>query len=194
MKLEQTINRSEKGPGGHVIVGSSADAPIVAEFELLFHEITGITNLLNSLTNQGIMKHLEATNVHHELGGPKSIIFYINVARLFDFLQSRHNPFVIASLNVPLHNIVTQQMVATEVTCRLLKAFETGERLYREFRNERFKAKTFKLSATISKISLPRFAIHVTGDKYLIHKPLKKHATNLKQVAAAQHIVEIKQI
>ena len=47
MKLEKTINRYEKGPGGHVIVGSSGDASIVAEFELLFHEITGITNLLN---------------------------------------------------------------------------------------------------------------------------------------------------
>ena len=191
MKLEQTINRSEKGPGGHVIVGSSGDASIVAEFELLFHEITGITNLLNSLTNQGLMKHFEATNAPNELGGRKSIIFDTNVARLFDFLQSRHNPFVIASLNVPLHNIVTQQMVVSEVTCRLLKAFETGERLYREFRNERFKAKTFKLSATISKINLPRFDIHVTGDKFLIHKSLKKHATNLKQVAAAQHILEI---
>ena len=40
-----------------MIVGSSGDASIVAEFELLFHEITGITNLLNSLTNQGVMKH-----------------------------------------------------------------------------------------------------------------------------------------
>ena len=137
------------------------------------------------------MKHLEATNVHHDLGGRKSIIFDTNVARLFDFLQSRHNRFVITSLNVPLHNIVTQQMVATEVTYRLLKAFKTGERLYQEFRNERFKAKTVKLSATISKISLPRFDIHVTGDKFLIHKPLQKHATNLKQVTAAQHIVEI---
>ena len=55
--------------------------------ELLFHEITGITNLLNSLTNQGIMKHLEATNVHHELGGRKSIIFYTNVARFLIFFS-----------------------------------------------------------------------------------------------------------
>ena len=61
MKFEQTINRSENGPGGHVIDVGSGDASLVAEFELLFHEITGITNLLNSLTNQGIMKHLEAT-------------------------------------------------------------------------------------------------------------------------------------
>ena len=42
-----------------------------------------------------------------------------------------------------------QQMVATEVTCRLLKTFETGERLYQQFRDERFKAKTVKLSAII---------------------------------------------
>ena len=40
IKLEHTINRSEKGPGGHVIVGSSGDASILALFELLFHEIT----------------------------------------------------------------------------------------------------------------------------------------------------------
>ena len=124
MKLGQTINRSEKGPGGHVIVGSLGATSTVAE--LLFHDRTGITNLLNSLTNEGIIKHLEATNVHHELGGRKTIIFYTNVARLFDCLQSQHNQIVITSLNVHLHNIVTQQMVATEVTCRLLKAFKTG--------------------------------------------------------------------
>ena len=58
IKLVQTINKSEKVPDGHVIDGSSGNASIVAEFELLFHEITGITNLLNSLTNEGIMKHL----------------------------------------------------------------------------------------------------------------------------------------
>ncbi len=53
MKLEKTINISEKGPGGHVIVGSSGDPSIVAEFELLFHEITGITNLFNHLITAG---------------------------------------------------------------------------------------------------------------------------------------------
>ena len=59
MKLEQTINWSEKGPGGHVIVGSSGDAAIVAEYELLFHKVTAISNLFNSLTNPGLMGHRE---------------------------------------------------------------------------------------------------------------------------------------
>ena len=31
----------------------------------------------------------------------------------------------------------------------------------------------------------------MTGDNFPIHEPLKKHATNLKQIATAQHIVEI---
>jgi hypothetical protein len=72
MKLEQTINRSEKGPGGHVIVGSSGSESIVVEFELLFHEIARITNLLNNLTNAGLMEHLDTTVLHHELHGQKS--------------------------------------------------------------------------------------------------------------------------
>lgn len=51
MKLKQIVQRSSQGPGGHVILGSSGDAAIVAKFDLLFHEITVITNLLNFLTN-----------------------------------------------------------------------------------------------------------------------------------------------
>ena len=50
MKVEQTIHRVSKGHGGHYVVGATRNAGAVAEFELLFHEIGSITNLLNSLT------------------------------------------------------------------------------------------------------------------------------------------------
>ena len=33
----------------------------MAEFDLLFHEITGISYLFNSLTNARVITHLEAT-------------------------------------------------------------------------------------------------------------------------------------
>ncbi len=46
MKQEQSIYRFSQGPGGHVIVGSSGDAAIVAEFDLLHHEILATHNLL----------------------------------------------------------------------------------------------------------------------------------------------------
>ena len=56
-KVEQTIQRVSKGHGGHYVVGATCNAGAVAEYELLFHEIGSITNLLNSLTTNQSMKH-----------------------------------------------------------------------------------------------------------------------------------------
>ncbi|KAH3846499.1 hypothetical protein DPMN_088800 [Dreissena polymorpha] len=50
MKVEQTIQRVSKAPGGHYVVGETRNAGALAEFELLFHEIGSITSLLNLLT------------------------------------------------------------------------------------------------------------------------------------------------
>lgn len=189
MKLEQTINRSEKGPGGHVIVGSSGDESIVAEFELLFHEITGITNLFNNLTNAGLMARLDATVLHHELHGRKALVFDENVSRLFDFILQRKNPYVV-TMNVPLHNVVTNQMVTTEVKTRLLNALENGEKIYQGYRNERFVLKTVKLSGTITKVKLPRFDTQTDPGKYPTSKP-SKAIISAKQVGTTVRTVEI---
>ena len=45
MRLEELHNRFARGPRGHVIVGSSSNAVVVAEFGLLFHEILAIIHL-----------------------------------------------------------------------------------------------------------------------------------------------------
>ena len=37
MKVEQTIQRVSKGPGGHFVVGATRHTGSVAEFELLYH-------------------------------------------------------------------------------------------------------------------------------------------------------------
>ena len=190
MKLEQTINRSEKGPGGHVIVGCSGDATVVAEFELLFHEITGITNLFKSLTHAGIMSHLDATAVHHELRGGKALLFDNNVRRLFDFLLARQNPFSVTAVHVPLHNLVTNEIVASKIAARLLTALESGEKVYQEYRKERFVQKRVKLSGTISKMSLPYFNTQSCMDTKSAAKPIKATIT-AKHVANAVHDVDI---
>ena len=39
MKVEQTIQRVSKGPGGHYVMGATRNASAVAEFELLFHDL-----------------------------------------------------------------------------------------------------------------------------------------------------------
>ena len=56
---------------------------------------------------------------------------------------------------VPLHNIVTKEVVDPTIQAQLLNALEYGEQEYQAYREERFIIKSKKLSATISKISLP---------------------------------------
>ena len=68
MKVDQTIQKVSKGPGGHFVVGATRNAGSVAEFELLFHEIGCITNLLNHVTTNNSLKHTEC-HLHHTLTG-----------------------------------------------------------------------------------------------------------------------------
>ena len=70
MKPEQSVNRFSQGLGGHVIVDSSGDATFVAEFDLLYHEVLAISNLLQTWTSAKVMNHL-GTTIHHDLSGKK---------------------------------------------------------------------------------------------------------------------------
>lgn len=56
MKVKQTIQRVSKGPVRHYIVGATHNTNAVAEFELLFHEIGMVTDILNYLTNNHTLK------------------------------------------------------------------------------------------------------------------------------------------
>lgn len=188
MKLEQSINRFSKGPGGHVVVGSSGDAAAVAEFELLYHEILSITNLMRKATNVGLMDHLETT-IQHELRGKKGSLFDQNVSRLLDILRERSNPYIISLPHVTLHNILTQDVVDSKAKDRLLNALQNGQQGYDNFRKERYVEKTVKLSATISKVKLPSFAHH--EDNHLTNKETKHMSISSKDIAIAQRQIEI---
>ena len=67
MKVEQTIQRVSKGPGGHYVVGASHNASAVAEFEFLYHVIGSITNVLDVLASIESLKHTES-HLQHALG------------------------------------------------------------------------------------------------------------------------------
>lgn len=108
MKVEQTIQRVSKGPGGHYVVGATRNASAVAEFELLFHEIGSITSLLNNLTTNHPTNQTEC-HLQHALSTTCRLTFNQNVAKLLDFVLERQNPYsVIADVPVPLHNLLTK--------------------------------------------------------------------------------------
>ena len=121
MTLEQTQNRFSQGPGGHVIVGKAGDVAAVAEFNILFHEAKSMTNLLHALTNARLMDHLE-TAIRHDLCGNRGLLFDKNVGRLLDYIQAHRNPFIVlTNAMIPLHNLVTKQVVGDTIRMRYLK-------------------------------------------------------------------------
>ena len=64
MKLEQTINRSQKSSGG--ILDQRKIEPYFSEWELVYHEILAISNCYNDLTKS---KTYTGPTLHYELAG-----------------------------------------------------------------------------------------------------------------------------
>ena len=94
MKVEQTIQRVSKGPGEHYVVGASRNASAVAEFELLYHEIGSITNVLDVLASNELLKHTEC-HLQHALSKTHHIKVNHNVTKLLDSTLLQRNPYVI---------------------------------------------------------------------------------------------------
>jgi hypothetical protein len=189
MKVEQTIQRVSKGPGGHYVVGITRNASAVAEFELLFHEIGSITSLLNSVTSNHPMNHTEC-HLQHALSTTRQITFNRNVSKLLDFVLQRQNPYsVTVNVPVPLHNLLTKLAVDRKVAARLLKFHENGERLYRSYRRERLVEKIKKISTTISKSKLPRFTDQ--SQKTPLTIETEKKDISSKDMAEAQRNMDI---
>ena len=189
MKVEQTIQRVSKGPGGHYVVGATRNVSAVAEFELLFHEIGSITNLLNCLTTNQSMDHTEC-HLQHALSATRRLTFNKNVAKLLDFVLERQNPYsVTVNVPVPLHNVLTRQAVDREVAVRLLKCLDNGRRVYRSYRQERFVEKTKKMSTTISKLKLPKLTDQSKTTPPTVMK--EKKDISSKDVAEAQRSMDI---
>ena len=94
------------------MVGATCNASAVAEFELLFHEIGSITNLLNFLTTNHPMNHTEC-HIQHALSITRLHTFNQNVVKLFDFV-----PYSVTSnVVLPLDNVLTKLAVEKSGGC-----------------------------------------------------------------------------
>ena len=73
-------------------MGATRNAGTVAEFELLYHEIGSITDLLDQLTTNNLMNHTEC-HLQHAMSTSRRTVFNENVQKLLDFVQARENPY-----------------------------------------------------------------------------------------------------
>ena len=184
MKLEQTIQKVSKGPGGHFVAGQSHKERSVAQFELLFHEIVAITNLFQSVTSKQSDNRAEC-NLGNSFSPTRNALFNNNVIKLMDFIKNRKNPYNI-NADVPLHNIVTQQSFPSNVSQNVLNLMQNGEKVYKAFREERFVEKSIKLSSKITK----QKQLLLTYQPKTTEILRKKEETTPKDLALAQRHIE----
>ena len=180
MKLEQTINRSQKSSGG--IVGQMKTDSYVSEWELVYHEILAISNCFSDLTKS---KTRTGPLLHHELGGGISKQINESINRVAKFITERGNPYESQQAQ-KLHNVTSGQLVPEALSVRLLNYFEDGKQRYNVFRNERLVTKTKKLSETIKKVNLPSFDRSDQTQKKSTKPTLKKIGDAQKQIDVAR--------
>ena len=166
MKLGQTINRSQRSPGG--IVGQTKTESYFLEWELVYHEIITYSNCYSDLTKS---KTRTGPALHHELTGRISKQQSEEVIKVRKFITEWGNPYE-TSRPTPLHDITSGLVVPKEHSKLLLKYFDGGKQQCKLFCDERYVKKSYKLCGTIRKVNIPKFDYKYKKQKFL--KPTAK--------------------
>ena len=151
MKLEQTINRSQKSSRG--IVGQRKKDSYVSEWELVYYEILAISNCYRNLTKSNIRT---GPDIHDELSGNISKERSDHTLSTVEFILARGNPYQ-TTATTALHNFTSAQKVPKESAEKILNFFEDEKQRYGKFRNERLVEKSKNLSHIITERNLPKF-------------------------------------
>ena len=149
--LEQTINRTSKSAGG--IIGTTKKKEAVAAWDMTFHELLSICNFFREITYIDTDSDFE---IHHEYSNASIKNSESAVAKILCYIEDKKiNLF--KSGSQPLRNIVTEQLVHSDIVPEILNIFEKGIERYEKFREERFVNRNKHLSAVIPRANLPDF-------------------------------------
>ena len=183
MKLEQSIQRSSKSFKG--IIGETRSIGYTTEWCLIYHEILGIKNAFQSLTNPN--NSSSETHIHHELS--KSAINQFNVAvqKMKQFMNERGNPYLLEDSTKVLKNISSQVVSNPEVSNKHLKFFELSQKKFNDFHKRVYVDRSSLLSDTIHQYQLLPVD-HVVDVKRADVKPV---AESIKQQRLSRKIFTI---
>ena len=95
MKLDQTIQRSNKSSGG--VIGKTRNKKFVIEWELACHEILSICNVFRNVTN-GVIDFRD-TDLHHEFSGNLNLELNLRVIKVVDYINSKTNLLCLVKQN-----------------------------------------------------------------------------------------------
>ena len=121
MKLEQTIQRASKYPGG--IIGKQQKESHVAEWNLVFQETHLIVDLFHNFTRSKMLDGRD-TNINHELIRTSKIKnFNEMVQQAVKVISFQENISTLQQSASSFGNFLTQQNFPTEVSKKILNCF-----------------------------------------------------------------------
>ena len=115
------------------IVGETQQIKYVTEWEMIYHEVTSISNTFRDLTKVNVGNR--EYDFHHELTGSYSQVFNEDVRTVARYIDARGNPFKVAGM-VKLHNFMTSATVDDAIGQRFLNFNGNALERYTDFRTE----------------------------------------------------------
>ena len=187
MCLEQTINRSSKGKGG--VVGETKRKEFFTSWNLVYHEMLGVTNLARELSGSQL-DHRELA-LHHDDSRADIERVERNVQNMMEYIESKENPFSMSS-EQRLHNILTQEIMSESIRDNLLNVFENGQVQFNQFRDKRFVERSEKISDTIHRNNIKTFkSIRKSSE---VQKDSGKLKVLKRDMLAAQKIIDLARV
>ena len=89
LALEKSIQRLKKSPGG--VFGKTQEAKFVAEWETIYHEMLGVSNLYREVS--GIRMQNHDLGLHHEFIPSETKACQERVQKMITFITRHENPF-----------------------------------------------------------------------------------------------------
>ena len=149
MKLEQTIQRSQKSIGG--IVGDTRQICCVTKWEMIYHHISVLFwDLIKTSVDS------REYDLHHELYELYGAVFNEDVCKVKKYSGALGNLSTVIRL-VKLHNFITFATVFDAAEMRPLGFKDTILAWYFEFRTTVYTDGTERLSDEIKRANLPDF-------------------------------------
>ena len=188
MKLDQTILRASRDPGG--IIWEQWKETFVAEWNLVFHETRLIDDLFYNLTHSKICDG-RGTNINHKLTGTsKSKKFNEMVQQAVKVISSQGNIFTLQQSVSSFRNFLIQQNFPADVSQKSLNCLSEGTERHKFFHRERFAEKSEKLSEVIHKVKLPPLTNKFIITDITCEKSKQKEKYCPKETAASQRKID----
>lgn len=154
MALEQTINRSKKSSSG--IIGSTQKKQYVAMWDIIYHEMLGVSNLHRDLS--GVRSGYYQQDVNSSFSKSETEFGEKNIQAILTVIENKENPFRTDVPEPKLHNIMTQEVMTDLIRDQLLHVETTGTERYEKFRQERLVEKSVRFFKTIHRMNLKTFS------------------------------------